>query len=127
MIDISIANYIHHKSIEAFGGGRGIRDIAGLEAALNRPFATFDGVELYSTPIEKAVAVLESILINHPFIDGNKRTGYLIMKYLLYKNGISVSATESEKYERVIDASTGKIRFEEIKFWLLSHTKIQAL
>lgn len=62
---------IHNKAIERFGGNSNIRDKALLESALNRPFATFDGVDLYSTIIEKAAAVTESIIKNHPFHDGN--------------------------------------------------------
>lgn len=70
MIDIKIANKVHDKLIKRIGGGTGIRDIGGLDAALNRPFATFDGVDLYPTAIDKAAVLLESLVINHPFIDG---------------------------------------------------------
>jgi death-on-curing protein len=123
MIDISIAHYLHEKSIGEFGGGDGTRDENSLDAALNRPFATFDGIDLYPTPVEKAAALLESVVINHPFIDGNKRTGYLLMKYLLFKNGIGIIATNTEKYEVVYQASTGAIRFDAIKTWLSANTK----
>jgi death-on-curing protein len=74
MIDIKIAIYIHDNLIDKFGGSKGIRDEGALEAALNRPYATFDGLDLYQTPIDKAAALFESVIINHPFVDGNKRT-----------------------------------------------------
>jgi death on curing protein len=68
--------------IEEFGGSKGVRDWGGLEAAIARPFATFDQTELYSTPYDKAAAIFESLIINHPFVDGNKRIAYLMMQVL---------------------------------------------
>jgi death-on-curing protein len=123
MIDLSVAEFIHKISIEELGGLSGVRDSGLLDSALNRPFVTFDSIALYPTPIEKSAALLESVVINHPFFDGNKRTAYLLMKYLLFKNGIVLQANEEEKYEMVVKASTGEMGFEEIKQWLLSHTK----
>ncbi len=125
MIDIGTVTRIHNILIEEFGGGTGLRDQGALEAALNRPFATFDGVDLYTSAIEKAAALFESIIINYPFVDGNKRTAYVLMKFLLSNNGIILTASENEKYKMVIDASSGAIRFEEIKDWLQSHTTTQ--
>jgi death-on-curing protein len=61
---------------------KGVRDINILQSALNRPFATFDDQELHKTITEKAAALIESIVKNHAFIDGNKRTGYVIMKII---------------------------------------------
>ena len=75
MISLANALRVHERSIEQFGGGMGIRDIGALQAAIARPYATFGDIDLYPTAIEKAASILESILINHPFIDGNKRTG----------------------------------------------------
>jgi death-on-curing protein len=75
MISVSEAIYIHDILIERFGGSTGIRDVGLLESALARPFQTFNGVDLYPESIEKAAALIESILNNHPFVDGNKRIG----------------------------------------------------
>ncbi len=83
MISVQQALSIHKIAIEKFGGSTGIRDINGLESALARPFQTFGGEELYFTIEEKAAAIGESIIMNHPFIDGNKRTGYLLMEAVL--------------------------------------------
>lgn len=58
---------IHNASIEAFGGSISIRDLGMLKSTVARPFQTFGGKDLYTTPIEKAVALCESIIINHPF------------------------------------------------------------
>lgn len=65
---------IHRILIDEFGGAKGIRDKEFLSSALARSLQTFDGKELYPTTIEKAASLIESILINHPFVDGNKRT-----------------------------------------------------
>jgi len=123
VIDIRKANRIHDDLIDKFGGSKGIRDLGSLEAALNRPYATFDGIDLYATPVDKAAALFESIIINHPFIDGNKRTAYVLMKYLLFKNGLLIKTNQYEKYKMVVKASKGEIRFDEIKLWLQSKTQ----
>lgn len=112
---------IHDILVEQFGGGQGTRDEAALESALARPYSTFDAQELYPSPEEKAAAIIESILINHPFIDGNKRTGYVLMRLILMNLGKDISATEEEKYELVIGVAAGKIKFDEILTSLKSH------
>ena len=109
---------IHKILIEEFGGTDGIRDPDGLDAAIKRPFATFDGQELYPTPVAKAAAILESIVKNHPFLDGNKRTGYTLMRLLLLENGQDIEAPEDEKYEFIIRIATGALDFEEILQWI---------
>jgi death-on-curing protein len=118
MIDLGKAYYVHNTLIEDFGGSKGIRDLGGLEAALYRPYATFEQQDLYPTPVEKAAAIFESIIINHPFIDGNKRTAYALMRLILIENNIGIIASQDEKYQMTISASKGDIGFEEIKQWL---------
>jgi len=118
MIDLEFALAIHQRSIDEYGGGTGIRDNGSLLAALARPYATFDQQELYPTPVEKAAAIFESIIINHPFIDGNKRTAYILLRATLYSYGFDIIAFEGEKYQMTVAASAGEIRFEEIKSWI---------
>jgi len=118
MITIDIAEEFHNIIINQFGGGKGIRDTGSLLAALARPYATFDGQDLYPTAVEKAAAIFESIIINHPFIDGNKRIAYVIMRLTLQEHNFDVMAFEDEKYEMTIAASIGEIRIEEIKEWI---------
>lgn len=124
MIELSDALKIHRILIEKFGGSDGVRDLDSLESALNRPFATFDQKDLYPTPAEKAAAILESILINHPFIDGNKRTGYVFMRLILLEHGLDIAAEMEEKYKMVISASIGEVRFEAISQWIQSRLKV---
>lgn len=123
MISISEAEAIHNILIDKFGGSKGVRDMGALASAIARPYATFDETDLYPSAIEKAAAILESILINHPFIDGNKRTGYILMRLILLENGSDIYATQEEKYDMVISASTGEFRYVEIKDWLESRVR----
>jgi death on curing protein len=121
MISIEEVSIIHDELIDKFGGGRGIRDLGALEAALNRPYQTFGGEELYPTCFEKAAALGESIIMNHPFIDGNKRTGYLLMEIELRLAGWKIGLPDEEVYDFVIDITTGKLRYEDIVQWLQTH------
>lgn len=121
MIKLDQAISIHQVLIEKFGGASGIKDRGALEAALNSPYATFDQKDLYPSPVEKAAAILESILINHPFIDGNKRTGYVLMRLTLLEGGLDIMANQKDKYEFVIQVSEGKMDISRIKDWIASH------
>lgn len=123
MISESQALEIHAILIERFGGSSGIRDRDLLNSALNRPYQTFDGKELYPTTQEKAAAMLESIVKNHPFSDGNKRTGYVLARLLLMNDKLDIYATEEEKYELVISVSTGSRDYKSIKDWMLKYSK----
>ena len=88
---------IHAKLIEEFGGKAGIRDEELLEAAILRPFGGFGDEEFYPSPEEKAAAIIESIVKNHPFLDGNKRTGYTLMRLILMSANRDIEANEDEK------------------------------
>lgn len=118
MIHIKEIEQIHNLLVEEFRGAKGIRDLGALDAAINQPFATFDQQELYSNPVDKAAAIIESILINHPFMDGNKRTGYVLMRLLLLQSGQDIQAEQEEKYNFVISIATGELAFDGIKKWI---------
>ncbi len=105
---------LHKLSIEKYGGAYGIRDDGMLESAIARPFQTFGGEDLYGSSIEKAAAILESIIINYPFVDGNKRTGFLAMFAILKKSNLSLIANDADAYATTVSVSTGEIRFEQI-------------
>jgi death on curing protein len=121
MIGIKEVEKIHDILIERFGGAKGIRDAGSLDAALSRPYQTFDDQELYPHPVEKAAAIFESIISNHPFIDGNKRTAYVLMRLILLENQHDLDAGQEEKFEFVIKAARGELSFDEIKAWIERH------
>lgn len=122
MISVSEVEQLHKLLIEHFGGAHGIRDKGALESALARPFQTFDNKALYPTVLEKASSLVESILINHPFIDGNKRTGYVILRFFLLKNGMDLTASPDNKYEFIINVASGTLKYEGIVLWLHANT-----
>ena len=122
MITVTEAEEIHKILIDNFGGSQGIRDLGSLESALARPFQSFGNEELYPSPILKAAALLESILINHPFIDGNKRTAYTLVRLFLNSNSLDFSASQDEKYDFIISTASGKKDFDSIAEWLTNHT-----
>ena len=122
MIPFKEVELLHRILIDKFGGSHGIRDKAALESAISRPFQTFDGNDLYPSVLEKAASLIESILVNHPFIDGNKRTGYTLLRLYLIQNGLDINASQDNKYEFVIDIASGTLKYEGILSWLKSNT-----
>lgn len=123
MISFNEVLQLHNKSIKDFGGSYGIRDTNLLESAIARPYQSFGEIEFYPTPFEKAAALIESIVKNHPFIDGNKRTGFLACYVLLYQNKIRLTADQELAYQFVIDIASSNIQFEDIVIWLRQHTQ----
>jgi len=118
MISVEQVISIHEILVNRFGGASGLRDLAQLESALARPYQTFGGKELHQHEFQKAAAILESLLINHPFIDGNKRMGFVVMRLLLLEKGWDLKATQNERYLFVIDVASGKMAFKEIVEWI---------
>jgi death-on-curing protein len=99
MISVNNVLTIHQLLVTSFGGSQGVRDRNLLESALARPLQTFDGKELHPTMIEKSTSLFESIITNHPFVDGNKRTGYVLMRLLLLKNGLDYKREPGRKIQ----------------------------
>jgi death-on-curing protein len=125
MIDKDEVIRIHDVLIDEFGGSKGIRDVGLLESAISRPFQTFDNKDLYQTPIDKSSAIFESLIKNHPFIDGNKRTAYVLLRLILLQYDLDITASQDEKYDFVIRAAKGVIDFNEIKIWIDKRVKIK--
>ena len=101
---------LHRRLIEQSGGATGIRDLSLLESALAQPGATFDGVDLHATLIEKAAALGFALVANHSFIDGNKRVGHAAMEVMLVLNGYEIDAPVDEQERLVLDVASGIIR-----------------
>ena len=121
MIDSEEVISIHNILIDEFGGIKGVRDHRLLESAINRPFQTFDRQDLYTTPIDKSAAIFQSLIINHPFIDGNKRIAYVLMRLILKQYDLDIKATQDEKYEFVLTVARGEMDIDSIKDWIFAH------
>ena len=117
MITLVDVFQLHKNSIKDFGGGPGIRDVDSLKSAVSRPFQSFEDVELYPSVFEKTAAILESLIRNHPFVDGNKRTGFLAAYALLYRNRFELVASKDKAYDFVIQVSSSSISFDVIAIW----------
>ncbi|MEZ6066763.1 MAG: type II toxin-antitoxin system death-on-curing family toxin [Planctomycetaceae bacterium] len=103
--------FAHLDQIQRYGGDPGVRDLGLLESALAQPLATFDGQWLHAFPFEMAAAYLYHVVQNHPFIDGNKRTGAVAALLFLDLNGIEITAPSGALYDitiAVANSAAGK-------------------
>lgn len=105
---------IHHRQIAEHGRSDGVRDTGLLESALFRP----QNIKAYSDIATLAAAYAFGIIRNHPFVDGNKRTGYVVMETFLIKNGFQLNATPAEKYLTIITLAEGTLSEEALIDWL---------
>lgn len=97
--------------------------MGGLESALFRPYASFGGVGLYPDAVDKAAALLESIVKNHPFLDGNKRAGYMLMRLTLRTYGLDLQAEDEEEYALIIQVATGNLDVDGIRAWFAGRAR----
>jgi death-on-curing protein len=114
---------LHRRLLEATGGAAGIRDLGALESAIAQPSATFAGVDLYPTLVEKAAALCLSLVANHPFVDGNKRVGHAAMETFLVLNGVEIEAGVVDQEHLMLSLADGSIDRHELVDWLGQHIK----
>ena len=114
---------IHQDQIARYGGNLGIRDMGLLQSAVAQPRATFAGQFLHANVFEMASAYLFHLVKNHPFIDGNKRTGAVAALVFLELNGIEIRATESEFEQLVLEVARGDCQKREITEFLANHAR----
>ena len=112
---------LHQDVIAQSGGSPEIRDEGLLESALNAPFQTFAGIELYPTIIDKAAHLGYSLIKNHAFVDGNKRIGTHAMLVFLMLNGIEVAYEDEELIQLILGVAAGEISSEQLLAWLQAH------
>lgn len=121
-ITLEVVQELHQVSLREHGGLPGVREMGLLESAVYTPFSGFGDVDFYPEFLTKAAVLIRGIVQNHPFFDGNKRTGYLAMRYFLETNGYRLTATEDELYDFVIAIASGELEVEAISAWLQAHT-----
>jgi len=118
LLDLESLVWLHTVAVEEFGGSSGVRDRSVLESALGRPMATFGGKNLYVTPFRRAAALAESLVLNHGFVDGNKRTAMYAMAAWLEREGYRIEAKRGELRDLALAIATRKRSVEEISVWL---------
>ncbi len=114
---------IHEDQIDKYGGGHGVRDFGLLESAIMRPQTSFGGVFLYVTIFEKATALMHSLLLNHPFLDGNKRTATVAVLAFLEINEFEINATQKEIVNLAHDVENKKMSQKKLITWLKKHSR----
>mgnify|MGYP006333497621 FL=1 len=112
---------LHTQLIQQTGGSDGVRDYNLLDSALETPFQSFGGDELYPTIQAKAARLGYGLIKNHCMIDGNKRIGTHAMLVFLALNGIELKYMQKELYETILDVAAGKIEYEDLLQWVLDH------
>ena len=122
-IPLDVVQALHDMQLTAFGGHSGIRDQGLLESALGRPQNRFACGGKQLTLARLAASYAFGIVRNHPFADGNKRTGLVVAFVFLELNGWEVTATEEDTYQVFIDLAAGKISEPALATWLQKHAR----
>jgi len=113
---------LHERLLASSGGATGIRDLGALESSVSRPHGSFGEQELYPDVLSKAAALGFSLVMNHPFVDGNKRAGHAAMETFLVLNGYEVDADVDEQEQIILSMAAGDLSREDFTTWLRQHT-----
>jgi death-on-curing protein len=111
----------HERILQQSGGEPGVLNVGALESALAQPRMPFGGQDLYPTMVERAAALGFSLIQNHPFVDGNKRTAHAAMETFLVLNGYQIEATVAEQEDMILQVAAGKSGREVFTEWLRQH------
>ncbi len=120
-LDVVLA--VHDNMIEKYGGSHGIRDLGLIQSAIARPQSSFGGEDLYPSIFDKAAALFHSLMFNHAFVDGNKRTSMVSTARFLSLNGYELGVDEKEFVAFPLRAENKHLSIEEISKWLQKHSK----
>jgi death-on-curing protein len=116
---------LHRRLIATTGGSPGIRDLGRLESALAQPRASFGGDNLYPGVIEKAAALGFSLVMGHPFVDGNKRTGHAAMETFLVLNSYELNAPVEEQERVMLELAAGELSRDDFLDWVRTHAVLR--
>jgi death-on-curing protein len=122
-LTLSEVLYVYEQVMRQSGGSVGVRDLSALESAVAQPRMTFGGEELYSTVSEKAAALGFSLVMNHPFVDGNKRVGHAAMEAFLLLNGWEIDAATDEQERVILQLAAGDLRRDQFADWIRAHVE----
>jgi death-on-curing protein len=108
---------LHEGLVDQTGGATGLRNRESLEAAVARPAMTFGGEDLYPDLAAKAAALMHSLVLNHPFIDGNKRIGVHAAELFVESNGAALDSSDEELERLTFEVAEGKVGPEALAIW----------
>ena len=108
---------LHAQQLRRYGGGTGVRDRGALASELARPAATFGGEDLYPDIADKAAALMHSLALNHPFVDGNERVAAFGAIVFAESNGHEFLATPDDLVETTLAVAEGKMAVEALAIW----------
>lgn len=112
---------LHDQLINETGGAHGLRDEGMLESAVAAPFQSFGGIDVYPSLQQKAARLCFSLVMDHPFLDGNKRIGAHAMLVFLALNGVYPDYTQEELTDVILRLAAGEIDYNELLRWLTAH------
>ena len=112
---------MHEQLLEQTGGMPGVRDEGLLQSALEAPFQSFGGEDVYPSVQQKAARLGYGLIKNHPFLDGNKRIGTHVMLVFLWINGVELDYTQQELEDIILSVAASKAGNAELLQWLLRH------
>jgi death on curing protein len=113
---------LHEFQVERFGGASGLRDRGALEAAAARPAMTFGGEDLYPDIPAKAAALMHSLVMNHPYLDGNKRIAVNVAEFFFELNGYRLEASDEELEEITLAVARDEMDSEPLAIWFRQRT-----
>lgn len=113
----------YNRTMVQSGGMAGILSLGALESALAQPRMTFEGADLYPTIVGKVAALGFSAIKNHPFVDGNKRTGHAMMEMFLSLNGYTIDASIEEQVIVVVGVASGEMGRSQFAEWIRAHIR----
>lgn len=114
--------FIHMRLIAETGGSAGVRDLDLLASAVGRPQTSFGGQDLYPDLYHKAAALLDSLVRNHPFVDGNKRVGIVAAGLFLLRHGVRLTASNVELEQFTLQVARSEVPLEQMVAWLKRHS-----
>jgi death-on-curing protein len=115
--------HLHRLQIDGHGGATGLRDRSGLESAVGRPSMTFAGEDLYPDVEAKAAALMHSLVLNHPFLDGNKRVGAHAAIVFVEANGWEFLATSDDLVDITLGVARGEVEVGALAIWFRQRTR----
>ena len=116
---------LHRALVVAFGGADAVRDRGSLESAVARPTMTFGGEDLYPDLAAKGAARMHSLVLNHAFVDGNKRVGVAAAEYFFLANGAVLDAADTELETLTLDVAKGEVEVEALAIWFRQRLRVE--